>query len=140
MPRYWIGVASREHVLRGAAGGFVMLNHGKKPPLERMKGGDILFYYSPKEKMSDKEPLQKFVAVARIAAGNAYQATVTESFKPFRKDAKFLKCTEADIHPLIGKLLFIEDPKRWGYKFRFGHFEITCEDAETISTEMNVMI
>ena len=27
--RYWIGVASRDHVARGVAGGFCQLGHGK---------------------------------------------------------------------------------------------------------------
>jgi len=26
---YWIGVVSRSHVLRGVAGGFAQMNHGK---------------------------------------------------------------------------------------------------------------
>lgn len=28
---YWIGVVSEQHVLKGAAGGFAQLCHGKKP-------------------------------------------------------------------------------------------------------------
>ena len=140
MLKYWIGVASREHVIRGVEGGFVMLNHGKKAPLDRMNGGDVIFFYSPKEKLTDKEPLQSFVAVGRIDEGDAYRVKVTDDFEPFRKNATFIKCTEADIHPLIEKLRFVEDPKRWGYKFRFGHLEIDSEDAETIAVAMKAKI
>ena len=30
---YWIGVASKDHVDHGVAGGFAQLNHGKAGPL-----------------------------------------------------------------------------------------------------------
>ena len=43
--RFWIGVASREHVRLGVAGGFSQLCHGKAHPLKRMAVGDWLIYY-----------------------------------------------------------------------------------------------
>ena len=39
MTRFWVGVVSKEHVLRGVEGGFCQVCHGKKAPLNRMKGG-----------------------------------------------------------------------------------------------------
>ena len=33
--RFWIGVASRDHVNVGVKGGFIQLNHGKQAPLRR---------------------------------------------------------------------------------------------------------
>jgi len=38
--RFWIGVASRDHVNVAVKGAFVQLNHGKKTPLARLKAGD----------------------------------------------------------------------------------------------------
>ena len=37
MARYWIGVASRDHVMRGVAGGFCQLGHGKAAPVKRLE-------------------------------------------------------------------------------------------------------
>nr|MCH9703347.1 EVE domain-containing protein [Chlamydiota bacterium] len=42
--KYWIGVASHEHVKRGEADGFCQVCHGKGAPLRRMKPGDLLVY------------------------------------------------------------------------------------------------
>ena len=42
--RYWIGIASKEHVKLGVAGGFSQLCHGKAQPLKRMAVGDGLIY------------------------------------------------------------------------------------------------
>jgi hypothetical protein len=53
----WIGVVSHSHVLRGVTGGFAQMNHGKQAPLKRMKAGDGLIYYSPRESYPDGAPL-----------------------------------------------------------------------------------
>ncbi|MEP6848119.1 MAG: EVE domain-containing protein [Acidobacteriota bacterium] len=140
MPKYWIGVASREHVMRGVEGGFAMLNHGRKGPLERMKAGDILIYYSPKEKLDEKAPLQKFVAVGRVLEGSAYQVKMSEDFQPFRKNVEYLKSDDAEIKPLIDELSFIKDKKSWGYAFRFGHIEIAESDLKLIAKAMKANV
>ena len=35
--KYWIGTVSKEHVLRGVAGDFCQVCHGKAAPLNRMQ-------------------------------------------------------------------------------------------------------
>lgn len=140
MPKYWIGVASKEHVMRGVKGGFAMLNHGKKAPLQKMKSGDFLIYYAPKVELSDKEPLQNFVALGRVKDGDAYQVKMSESFEPFRKDVEYLECANAEVKPLIDDLDFIENKKGWGYVFRFGHVEISRKDFRLIATAMKAEV
>lgn len=39
--RYWIGVVSKNHVLRGVEGGFAQVGHGKGAPLRRMAPGEV---------------------------------------------------------------------------------------------------
>ena len=46
--RYWILVASREHVMLGVAGGFAQAGHGQRAGLARMHARDWIIY-SPKE-------------------------------------------------------------------------------------------
>lgn len=46
MMRYWIGVASKEHVMRGVQGRFAQVCHGKAGPLKQMRPNDWLIYYS----------------------------------------------------------------------------------------------
>ena len=47
---------------------------------------------------------------------------------------------EAPILPLIDHLDFVEDPKRWGYKFRFGLFEVSDHDIHLIAGAMNASV
>jgi len=60
---YWAGVASREHVLAAISSGFCQLNHGKEAPLKRMRPGDRLLYYSPREGIRGGEPVQAFTVI-----------------------------------------------------------------------------
>ena len=72
--RYWVGVASRDHVLLGVAGGFCQVCHGKQAPLARMKRGDWILYYSPKTGMNSGEKVQAFTAVGQIVDDRVYSS------------------------------------------------------------------
>jgi predicted RNA-binding protein len=56
--------------------------------------------------------------------------------RPWRRNVDFLPCTETPIKPMIDKLDFIEDKRRWGYKFRFGVFRIDDHDLDAIRSAM----
>jgi len=73
MTRYWIGVASRDHVTSGVEGGFCQLCHGKQQPLLRMKPGDWLIYYSPRTQMREGDTVRSFTAIGRIEDCGARQ-------------------------------------------------------------------
>ena len=136
LPRYWIGVASQDHVARGVAGGFCQLGHGKAAPLKRMSPGDWIVYYSPKVRLDDEATCQQFTAIGEIAEREPYVFHMAPEFAPFRRDVRFLNARAAPIRPLVERLSFIRDPKRWGYAFRFGHLDMSREDFELIASQM----
>jgi hypothetical protein len=78
-------------------------------------------------------PSRSDVIQERNAEGN-----MGGGFVPNRLDVDYKQCVDAPISPLIEKLAFIEDPKRWGYKFRFGHFEMGEADFLLIAGVMGV--
>lgn len=137
---YWIGVVSREHVQVGMKGGFIQLNHGKKAPVQRLHAGDGLVMYSPRTAYPDGEPLQCFTAIGTVTTGEVYQVTMSEDFKPYRIDMKFVKSKEAPIKPLIEKLSFIRSKTHWGAAFRFGYLKVPAEDFGVIATAMGAKI
>ena len=134
--KYWIAVASKDHVMAGVAGGFMQANHGKSSPLRRVAPGDWVIYYSSKVRYREKEPCQAFTAVGQIKEGDVYTAVMAPNFEPARRDVDFKPCEEVAIRPLIDKLSFIQDKQRWGYMFRFGFFEISQADFGLIADEM----
>jgi hypothetical protein len=137
-PRYWIGVASRDHVLKGVEQGFCQLCHGKSTPLKRLSPGDWIIYYSPRSKMDDGEIVQAFTAIGQILEGEPYCFDMGNGFVPYRRNVQFLPAQAAPIRLMLEKLSFIKNKQSWGYVFRFGLFEIPEPDFEQIATAMNV--
>jgi len=136
MKKYWCGVVSREHIKRGEQGGFCQVCHGKKDPLARMSVGDGIVFYSPVLQFQGKDKCQSFTAIGTVVGDDAYQFAMTPTFVPFRRDVQYRKCKDAPIHPLLDKLSFTVGVTNWGYKFRFGHFEITEADFLLIEEAM----
>ncbi|WP_416546963.1 EVE domain-containing protein [Limnohabitans sp. DCL3] len=137
---YWIGVVSRSHVLRGVAGGFAQMSHGKEAPLKRMKAGDGLIYYSPRETYPDGAPLQAFTALGFIRSGEVYEYDMApdgvSGFVPWRIDVDYQLAQPVPIKQLIAKLEFISDKTHWGAVFRFGQIKISEADFFRIAEEM----
>ncbi len=132
----WISTISLDHVQRGVQGRFTQANHGKPHSLRRMARGDWIVFYSPRTALDGGEPLQAFTAIGQIADDEPYEVEVAPDFRPWRRNVDFLPCTAAPIRPLLDDLTFIEDKKRWGYKFRFGLFRIEDHDLESIKLAM----
>ena len=134
--KYWIIVASKDHVKTGIAEGIAQACHGKYSPLKRMKKGDFVIYYSGKQKMGNLEKCQKFTALGKVIDDETYQFQVSEDFCPSRRNIDFLECKDISILPLIDDLDFIQNKKSWGYPFRFGFFDINQHDFDLISSKM----
>ena len=83
-----------------------------------------------------KQPLSRgcaaaaFTGTGRVTDDEPCQVEMTPDFHPFRRNVAFDECVEAPIRPLLDALTFIEDKKRWGYRFRFGF----SRSASTTST------
>jgi hypothetical protein len=136
--RYWIGVASRDHVRKGVAGGFCQLGHGKAAPVKRLAPGDWITYYSPRTALERGEPVQAFTAIGKIKPGEAYQADMGGGFRPIRRDVDYLRASEAPIRPLLDRLSFTRGSPSWGYAFRRGSFAIPADDFLVIAEAMGV--
>jgi len=134
--KYWIVVASRDHVRRGVEGGFMQANHGKASALKRMQAGDGILYYSSKEVYGEETKCQRFTALGEIEDDLIYQGEMGGGFVPFRRNVKYRPGREVSILPLIGALDFIKDKPHWGAPFRFGVVEIGEKDFHLIAEQM----
>ena len=134
--KYWIIVASKDHVQRGLAGGFIQANHGKATPLKRMQAGDWVIFYSPKLEYDKPEKCQCFTAIVRVVEDDVYQQDMGGGFVPFRRKVQFLPSNDVSILSLINDLTFIKDKTHWGAPFRFGTLQIPEEDFQLIAEKM----
>lgn len=136
MNRYWIGVASAEHVRKGRMEGFMQLCHGKKGPLQRIQPGDGIVYYSPTEMFRGADRCQMFTALGTICDRPAYAFDMGGGFVPFRRDVAWRAAFEVPIQPLLPLLELTAGKSNWGYPFRFGIVEITEADFHLIEQMM----
>ena len=135
-PKFWIGVACKEHVAHGVTLGICQFCHGKSAPAKRLTKGDFVIYYSPKISMETTELYQKFTAIGIVTDDNPYQVDMGNDFKPFRRNITYFDATHVDIRPLIPQLPFIKNKHSWGYMFRYGFLEIDQESFEIIAEAM----
>jgi len=134
--KYWVLVASKDHVKNGLAEGIAQACHGKATPLKRMRKNDFILYYSGKQTLGNPELCQQFTAIGKVADDDTYQLQVSEDFCPSRRNVEFMPSEDVSILPLIKDLNFIQNKKSWGYPFRFGFFEIQQQDFDLISSKM----
>jgi hypothetical protein len=138
-PVYWIAVASREHVMRGIAEGFMQVCQGKAAPLRRVQPGDCVAYYSPTHRMGERQPLRCFTAWGVVRAGAAYTHEMAPGFIPWRRDVDWCaQAHEAAIVPLLPELEFVQGHASWGAPLRWGLVRISAADGARVARAMGV--
>ena len=134
--RHWVGVASAEHVARGVAGGFCQLSHGTAGPVARLRPGDGLVYYAPRERIGEGEPVQAFGAIGTIAEGEPYQGLMG-NVAAARRDVLWWPMQQrAPIRAMLDDLSFTSGKPNWAMVLRRGSFRITVEDFRRIAKAM----
>ncbi|MBP9907301.1 MAG: EVE domain-containing protein [Rhodoferax sp.] len=135
----WIAVASAGHARLGCATperGFMQVCHGKCAPLKRVLPGDRVVYYAPTVTLGGKDRLQSFVSIGVVLPGVPYAFDMGGGFVPFRRDVAYVAAQDVPIAPLLDTLEFVEDRAHWGYRFRFGLFQVSDADMRLIAQAM----
>ncbi len=118
----------------------MQVGHGKMAPLKKVSPGDCVAYYSPTVVYGVKDNFQRFVSIGIVQPGEPYAADMGKGFVPARRDVVYAKSSEAPILPLLDDFEFIEDRQRWGYKFRFGLFQVSDHDMRLIARAMRAAL
>jgi hypothetical protein len=132
----WIAVASADHVRLGVEQSIMQVCHGKAAPLRRVRPGDRVVYYSPSTSFRGADKLQAFTACGRVNDGEPYAFDMGGGFVPYRRDVAWERARVMPIRPLLDALAFTSGDRNWGYKLRFGLFEIGGDDMDVIASAM----
>jgi hypothetical protein len=132
----WLGVVSRGHVVRGVAGGFAQVCHGKERPLRRMKTGDWLVYYSPAIEMGGA-PLRAFTAIGQVEDDDVFRFDMGGSFVPFRRRVRYAAAREVPLDAVRDRLELCARPD-WGIVLRRGLVPLSAIDLAVIGAAMGV--
>jgi hypothetical protein len=138
MPDHWIITVSADHIRRGVAGGFMQVNHGKRPPLARIGPGDGVVCYSPTTTMGKPDGLQSLTAIGTVLDRPIYTHDMGNGFVPHRRDVDWMPVSPLSIRPLLDRLDLTRGQKNWGYAFRFGVTKITATDFARIAEAFGV--
>ncbi len=134
-PNHWLGVVSRDHVLRGVSLGICQIGHGTRAPLLRMAPGDGLVYYSPRESLGTDRPLRAFTAIGRVADAEVWQADEGD-FRPWRRRVDYAAgASEVPVSDLSDRLELTSQPN-WGYALRRGLVPLSAGDFAVIAEAM----
>jgi hypothetical protein len=115
-------VASRDHARRGAREGFIMANHGKRAPLQRMSRGDGILVYSPTTTYPRGEPLRAVTFVGEVTGDEPEPSEVIAG--GFRRAASLREVEPVPLSAIRDQLPVS--------RIRFGSFEIDAADAEAV--------
>ncbi|MAZ26492.1 MAG: EVE domain-containing protein [Cytophagaceae bacterium] len=133
--KYYIIVASKDHIAKGEKEGFGQAGHGKLNQLKKLAKEDWVIYYASKETRNGK-PYQRFTAIGQVVDEAPFQVKVSEAFKPWRRKVRFRESKEIEIRPLLEGLHFIKDPTKWGLYLMSGFREVDEHDFKLISDAM----
>ena len=138
--RAWLGVVSANHARRATAGGFIQLNHGKRPGVARLRLGDGFVIYSPTDLYGGKTPLRAFTALGVVADAEPYQAEPMSMgahgiVSPWRRRVDFAPVEPAALADLSAELILTQQPN-WGYQLRRGLVTLAVEDFLLLRSAM----
>ncbi|MFO7690167.1 MAG: EVE domain-containing protein [Cryobacterium sp.] len=135
--RFWLGVAHRDHVLRGVHMGVCQSPPRAQRVLHDMNEADGVVYYSPKTR-HDGDALREFTALGRIAPGPAFQSGDSSTdFRAWRRRTDYDPVLEPTaIRPLLTILDLSRGNPDWGYQLRAGLLEISRHDFDVIRHQM----
>ncbi|KAI8802549.1 hypothetical protein BJ742DRAFT_778101 [Cladochytrium replicatum] len=143
-PRYYLLVASRDHILKGIEGNFLQQRHPHR--LERLKAGDYIVVYAAKQQIgkdSKANRCRKVLGIAQAVDGNCLKLTAEEvlgtenaaacSSKVFYRKTNLQFIDDfvvKDFEPLIPRLGFVKNKSRWGLSLMRGFVEISKDDFD----------
>ena len=138
--RAWLGVVSADHSRRATEGGFIQLNHGKRPGVARLRLGDGFVIYSPTDQYGEKTPLRAFTALGVVADAEPYQAEPMSMgahgiVRPWRRRVDFDAVEPAALADITAELNLTHQPN-WGYQLRRGLVSLTVEDFQVLRSAM----
>ncbi|MDQ1106601.1 hypothetical protein [Nocardioides zeae] len=131
-PTGWICVLSRADALASIATGTLCLGPRGEGRLRRMRLGDGVAIYSPREGRRSGAVVRRFTAVGRVTGVAPYQGDGTTSQDWCRAVDLVDTGGEATVEPLLSRLSFVRDEPGWGVVFRSGFLEVTTADVAVV--------
>ena len=132
---FWVVTASADHAAIGRREGIVQAGHGKAATLVRLRAGDGVVIYSPREIYPKGASLQAFTAIGRVV-GEPWVGLMDGGFRPWRRGVTWAKAKAAPIRPLLQALDLTRGLTSWGIAFRYGLRPVSEADFKAVAAAM----
>lgn len=137
MKKFCLIVASKDHVMKAAEGGFAQACHGKKGMLSKPRQGDGVVFYSPKKVLGNTSKKNTVMCFTAIGHFSDDKIQIDNEFH--RRRVSYAKNgRDLEIKPLLEKLNFIKNKTKWGIEVRNGMREIPEQDFMYIRDLMDI--
>ncbi|WZH52114.1 MAG: hypothetical protein PIR53_19130 [Nocardioides alkalitolerans] len=131
-PTGWICVLSRADALASIATGTLCLGPRGEGRLRRMRLGDGVAVYSPREGRRTGAVVRRFTAVGTVTGVAPYQGDGAAPDDWCRAVDLIDTGGEAVAETLLSRLSFVRDEPGWGVVFRPGFLEVTTDDIAVV--------
>ncbi|GAB3084104.1 hypothetical protein GCM10027215_29290 [Nocardioides zeae] len=128
----WICVLSRADALAAIATGTLCLGSRGEGRLRRMRLGDGVAVYSPREERRAGAVVRRFTAVGTVTGVAPYQGDGAMPDDWCRAVELVDTGGEAAVEPLLPRLSFVRDEPGWGVVFRPGFLEVAIDDIAVV--------
>lgn len=137
---YWVTTAALEHVHIVKEKGYTQVNMGPKEPLEKMKQGDWILYYSPTVYYKQPESLcQKFSGISKLIDEKIYPQDPKDPIL-WRRNAQFYNCIPHHAQQFHTFVDFLKQHDYWVDAFKKSVFEISQSDFLYIAKKIIVPV
>lgn len=128
MRRYWVTEAAQEHVHVVRDKGYTQINTGPREPLENMKIGDWILYYSSTMFYQQPEPVcEQFTGISCVTGKRSYPQGGQFPDR-WRRDVEFFHCNPHHPNHFINQVSFLQEQDDWKQKLLQPIFEIPRQD------------
>eukprot|EP01080_Neovahlkampfia_damariscottae_P002413 gene2413-2877_t len=137
--KFWLIVASKDHVKVGTEKGFAQACHGKKTWISKPKKGDKVVFYSSKNQFENTSKENKLMSFTALGTFNSDELTTSKISERtfFRRTVDFEKSTkDVSIKSILDQLEFIKNKDKWGIEVRNGMRQIPKNDYSLIESLM----
>lgn len=137
-PRAPVGVASRDRVRTGVAGGSAPPGHGEAAPMAWPGAGGWIVCGSPRTGMGDRKAVLAFAAIGQIPDCPPRPAAMGGEITAMRRQVAFLAAAVAPIRPLLRGPSFTRHRRNRGHAFFHRAFAILPGGRAVIAGAMEV--
>jgi len=131
-PTGWVCVLSRADALAAIATGTLCLGPQGEGRLRRMRLGDGVAIYSPREGRRTGAVVRRFTAVGTVTGIAPYQGDGLTADDWCRAVDLVDTGGEAAVEALLPRLSFVRDEPGWGVVFRPGFLQVTTDDIAVV--------